>query len=153
VSPADFAEIVTPYLARLVARVKQHGAIALFHSDGQLLPILDEILACAPHGLQSIDPMAGMDIAVVRARTRGRLALMGNVQCSHLQMGPLPAIRDSTRYCLDHAAPGGGYIFSSSNTIFPGVPLAHYEYMLQVFRDWCGERTALTPPAAGAAGG
>ena len=139
-SPADFAEIVTPYLARLVERVRQHGAIAIFHSDGNLMPVLDQILSCGPHALQSIDPMAGMDIAEVKKRTYGKMALMGNVQCSLLQDGPLFAIRRSVRYCLEHGSPGGGYIFSTSNTIFPGMPLAHYEYMLEVFREYCREK-------------
>lgn len=134
--PADFAEIVTPYLARLVARIRERGAFAFFHSDGNLMPVLDDILACQPHVLQSIDPMAGMDIAAVKRRCRGRMALMGNVQCNLLQDGPREAIRASTRYCLEHAAPGGGYIFSSSNTIFPGMPLEHYEYMLDAFHQW-----------------
>ena len=80
--------------------------------------------------------MAGMDIAEVKRRTYGKLALMGNVQCNLLQDGPLAAIRASAEYCLNHAAPGGGYIFSTSNTIFPGMPLQHYEYMLQVFREF-----------------
>jgi len=38
---------------------------------------------------------------------------------------------------LEHAAPGGGYVFSTSNTIFPGMPLKNYEYMLEVFREFC----------------
>jgi uroporphyrinogen decarboxylase len=99
--------------------------------------VLDQLLACEPQALQSIDPMAGMDIAVVKRLTHGKMALMGNVQCNLLQDGPLPAIRDSALYCLRHASPGGGYIFSTSNTIFPGMPLAHYEYMLAVFREFC----------------
>ena len=36
----------------------------------------------------------------------------------------------------------GGYVFGTSNTIFPGMPLAHYEYMLEVFREFCAERGA-----------
>jgi len=52
--------------------------------------------------------------------------------------GPPEAIGESARYCLEHASPGGGYIFGTSNTIFDGMPLAHYEIMLDVYRDWCG---------------
>ena len=89
--------------------------------------------------LHSIDPMAGMDIAKVKELTAGKVALMGNVQCSLLQEGPRGRIRESARYCLEHASPGGGYVFSTSNTIFPGMPLEHYEYMLEVFEEWVGE--------------
>ncbi len=136
ISPAQFDEFVTPYLGRLVGRIKDRGAFAFVHSDGQLMPILPSLLSLKPHALQSIDPMAGMDIAEVKRLTHGRCALMGNVQCNLLQDGPLEAIRRSALYCLTHASPGGGYIFGTSNTIFPGMPLAHYEYMLSVFNEF-----------------
>jgi len=139
ISPRDFAEFVAPYWARQVARVKDRGAIAFIHTDGQIMPILDQLVDLGAHCLQSLDPMAGVDIAEVKRLTCGRLALMGNVQCSLLQDGPPEAIRASARYCLERASPGGGYIFSTSNTIFPGMPLANYEYMLSVFREFCAE--------------
>jgi uroporphyrinogen decarboxylase len=140
ISPGQFAEFVAPYWARQVHRVKQRGAIAFIHTDGQITPILDQLVALGADCLQSIDPMAGVDIAKVKHRTYGRLALMGNVQCSLLQDGPKEAIHKSAWYCLEHASPGGGYVFSTSNTIFPGMPLANYEYMLEVFAEFnrCG---------------
>ncbi len=138
ISPQHCAELVTPYLTRLVQRVKQHGAVAIVHSDGQLMPILDQIVSTGADALQSIDPMAGMDIARVKRQTYGKLALMGNVQCNLLQDGPREAIRASALYCLENAAPGGGYIFSTSNTVFQGMPLENYEYMLEVFAEYNG---------------
>jgi len=150
ISPAHFRRHVQPYLRRLVDRVRGHGKVAVFHSDGQLMPILDQLLDCRPHVLQSIDPMAGMDIAEVKRLTFGRMALMGNVQCSVLQEGPPEAIRRSVLYCLEHASAGGGYVFSSSNTIFPGVPLDNYRLMLDVFREFCG---GIRPAGRGDAGG
>lgn len=140
IAPHHFAEFVAPYWARLVRRVKEHGAIAFIHTDGQIMPILDQLLGLGADCLQSLDPMAGVDIAEVKRRTYGKLALMGNVQCSLLQDGPKEAIRASALYCLQHASPGGGYIFSTSNTVFPGMPLEHYEYMLEVFREFTRNR-------------
>lgn len=137
IKPHQFAELVTPYMARLVRRTKDAGAIAFVHSDGQLMPVLDQILSTEPHVLHSIDPMAGMDIAAVKKLAHGRTALMGNVQCDVLQSGPDEAIRKSVLYCLENASPGGGYIFATSNTVYPGMPLANYECMLSVFREFC----------------
>lgn len=136
ISPPQFAEFVAPYWARLVERVKQGGAWAFIHTDGQIMPILDQLIGLGADLLHSLDPMAGVDIAEVKRRTYGKLALMGNVQCNLLQDGPKEAIRRSTLYCLEHGSPGGGYFFSTSNTIFPGMPLENYEYMLEVFRDF-----------------
>lgn len=138
ISPEHFAEFVTPYLTRILTDVKKSGPVAILHSDGNLTPVLDQILAAGPQVLQSIDPMAGMDIAEVKRRSYGKMALMGNVQCNLLQDGPDEAIIRSATYCLDHGSPGGGFIYSSSNTIFKGLPLRNYELMLKVFHERFG---------------
>jgi uroporphyrinogen decarboxylase len=141
ISPAQFREYITPYLARQVQHIKDRGVIPFVHTDGNIMPILDDYLSLGAACFQSVDPMAGMDIAEVKRRCHGKLALMGNVQCSLLQDGPREAIRQSALYCLENAAPGGGYIFGTSNTIFPGMPLANYEYMLEVYRGFCAARS------------
>ena len=137
ISPAQFSEFITPYLHREVQHLRTLGVIPFVHTDGNIMPILDDYLSLGAACFQSVDPMAGMDIAEVKRRCHGKLALMGNVQCNLLQDGPLEAIRQSAEYCLQHAAPGGGYIFGTSNTIFTGMPLTHYEYMLDVYRQFC----------------
>lgn len=142
ISPRQFHEFITPYLQRQVRYIRSLGVIPFVHTDGNIMPILDDYLLLDAACFQSVDPMAGMDIAEVKRRCQGRLALMGNVQCNLLQDGPLAAIRESVLYCLTHAAPGGGYIFGTSNTIFPGMPLAHYEYMLAVYREWYSARSS-----------
>ena len=144
--PAKFAEFVTPYLAPIIAAIREGGAVAVLHSDGNLLPILDQLIAVRPHVLQSIDPMAGMDIAHVKKLTYGKLALMGNVQCSYVQTGPPEKIIESARYCLKHGSPGGGYIYSCSNTIFEGVPLENYRLMLKVWKEWRGTENVQRKP-------
>jgi uroporphyrinogen decarboxylase len=146
ISPAHFREFITPYLAQQVAYLKQLGVIPFVHTDGNIMPILDEYLSLGAACFQSVDPMAGMDIAEVKRRTYGRMALMGNVQCSLLQDGPKQTIRRSALYCLEHGAPGGGYIFGTSNTIFPGMPLENYEYMLSVYREFCARQEAADHP-------
>ncbi len=143
ISPRQFHEFVTPYLARQVEHIRRRGVLPFVHTDGNIMPVLEDYLSLGAACFQSVDPMAGMDIAEVKRRCHGRLALMGNVQCNLLQDGPLEAIRQSALYCLEHASPGGGYIFGTSNTVFPGMPLEHYEYMLAVYQEFCrGQRQA-----------
>jgi len=124
-----------------VEHIKRRGAIPFVHTDGNIMSILDDYLSLGAACFQSVDPMAGMDIAEVKRRCHGRMALMGNVQCNLLQDGPAEAIRRSALYCLEHASPGGGYVFGTSNTIFPGMPLANYHYMLDVYHEFCRKET------------
>jgi uroporphyrinogen decarboxylase len=137
ISPAQFSEFITPHLYRQVQYIKRLGVIPFVHTDGNIMPVIDDYLSLGAACFQSVDPMAGMDIAEVKQLCYGKMALMGNVQCNILQDGPPEAIRKSVLYCLENASPGGGYIFGTSNTIFPGMPLEHYEYMLDVYREFC----------------
>lgn len=137
ISPPQFRDLCIPYLAQQVAHIRSLGVIPFVHTDGNIMDVLDDYLSLGAACFQSVDPMAGMDIGEVKRRCYGKMALMGNVQCNLLQDGPLEAIRESALYCLRHGSPGGGYIFGTSNTIFPGMPLEHYEYMLEVYRDFC----------------
>ena len=137
VSPAQFSEFMTPQLKKQVDFIKSQGVIPFVHTDGNIDSILDDYLSLGAACFQSVDPMAGMDIAKTKERCHGKMALMGNVQCNLLQDGPDEVIRKSALYCLENASPGGGYIFGTSNTIFKGMPLENYEYMLQVYRDFC----------------
>ncbi len=143
--PSQMRELVLPYLGEVVARVRAAGAFAFIHTDGNIMSVLDEWIGLGADCYQSIDPMAGMDLATVKARCGKRLALMGNVQCSLLQDGPRAAIAEAVDKCLQAGAPGGGYIFSTSNTIFGGMPLAHYEYMLECFRAGCKRLSGEVP--------
>lgn len=139
IAPDQVREFIIPYLAEQVAHIRSLGIIPFIHTDGNIMPFLDDYIGTGAACYQSVDPQAGMDLAVVKQRAQGKLALMGNVQCSLLQDGPREAIRQSARYCLERGTPGGGYIFGTSNTIFPGMPLEHYEYMLAVYREFCAE--------------
>lgn len=133
-SPAMFSEFVTPYLEKIVKVLKQEGAYVILHTDGNIMPILPDLSSVGLDGIQSVDPQAGMDIAVVKKEYGDKLVLMGNVMCSLLQTGTEEEIRESVRYAVMNGKPGGGYIFSTSNVIFKGMPIENYHIMLDEFR-------------------
>lgn len=136
-SPAMFRKYVSPFSKRLVEAVHQSGAFAVQHSDGNLTMILDQMLEWGLDGLQSIDPMAGMDIKTVRETVGRRLCLFGNVNCAYVQHGTREQIEESARYCLTHGPlDGTGYVYTSSNCIFEGVPPENYRTMLGVREAW-----------------
>ena len=133
-SPAMFDQFVAPYLARLVAGYRELGFFVIKHTDGNILPILDALLAAKPHALHSLDPQGGVDIADIKRRCGKQVCLIGNVNCGLLDTGTDEEVIASARYALEHGTPGGGYIFSTSNCIYPGMRLCRYELMLDVWR-------------------
>ncbi len=140
ISPEQFSEFITPQLKKQVDFINSQKTIPFVHTDGNIDMILDDYLSLGAACFQSVDPMAGMDIAKTKQRCYGNMALMGNVQCNLLQDGPKEAIKESALYCLENASAGGGYIFGTSNTIFKGMPLENYEYMLDIFHEFCKEQ-------------
>jgi uroporphyrinogen decarboxylase len=143
-SPPMFAEFVTPYLAQLVDALHDMNAYAVKHTDGDIMPILDQIVGTGVDAIHSIDPQAGMDIREVR-RLYPHLCLFGNVECAQLQSGTPETIRDSALYCLEYGGVDtGAYFFTSSNCIFKGVPIESYDLMLRI-RDEYGYPGAKRP--------
>ena len=133
-SPKMFGEFVTPYLARLIAAIREHGGYAIKHTDGNIKPILDQLVSTNPHALHSIDPMAGVDIREVKRLVGDKVALCGNVHCAAMQTGTEQDVIDSAEYCLTWAKPGGGYVYCTSNIPFKGLPLERYLLVLDVWK-------------------
>ena len=133
-SPRRFAEFVTPYLAKLTQGYRDLGFYVIKHTDGNIMPIVDQLVQTNPHALHSIDPQAGVDIAEVKRRYGDRVCLIGNVNCGMLDTGTDEQAIASARYALKSGMPGGGYVFSTSNCIYTGMRLSRYELMLDVWR-------------------
>lgn len=133
-SPAMFDEFVTPYLCRLVAGYREMGFYTIKHTDGNIMPILDSLLAAKPHALHSLDPQGGVDMAEIKRRAGKKVCLVGNVNCGLLQTGSEADAAAFARYALRHGMPGGGYIFSTSNCIYTGMPLSRYDLILDIWR-------------------
>ena len=133
-SPKMFSEFVAPYLAEIIAAIRGAGGYAIKHTDGNIMPIIDQLVAAHPHALHSLDPMAGVDIAEVKRLWGDKVALCGNVHCAAMQTGTEEEVVASAEYCLTHAKPGGGYIFATSNIPFKGLPLERYLLVLDVWK-------------------
>ncbi|HND62989.1 MAG TPA: uroporphyrinogen decarboxylase family protein [Opitutaceae bacterium] len=133
-SPAKFAEFVTPYLAAVTRGYRDLGYYVIKHTDGNIMPILDQLVATRPHALHSLDPQGAVDLAEVKRRYGREVCLIGNVHCGMLDTGTPADVEAAARQALRAGMPGGGYIFSTSNCIYTGMPLASYETMLHVWR-------------------
>lgn len=134
VSPAMFEEYVQPYLYRIIDKSKKMGLYTIKHTDGNIMPILNQLVECKPHALHSIDPQARVDIKVVKDMVGDKLCLCGNVNCGLMQTGTEEAVIENAEYCMIHAKPGGGYMFGASNVIFKGLSPERYLLIRDVWK-------------------
>ena len=135
-SPQMFREFITPYLAESIESIRAMGGYAIKHTDGNIMPILDQLIECRPHAIHSLDPMAGVDIAEVKKITAAKgVAICGNVNCALMQTGTEEEVRESALYALKHGKPGGGYFFTTSNIPFRGLPPERYKLILDIWKE------------------
>lgn len=131
-SPAVFKEFILPRLQQMVDLIHEEGGKVIKHSDGNLWPILDMIVDTGIDGLNPIEPIAGMDIGLVKEKYGKRLCLVGNIDCAHLlPNGSIAEVENAVRECIRKASPGGGHIISSSNSIHSSVKPENYLAMIR----------------------
>lgn len=120
-SPRQFREYVKPYYKRLVDIIHDNDNMIIKHSDGNLWGIMDDLLEVGFDGIHPIQPQC-MDIAEVKAKLAGRACVLGNIDCVDLLVsGSEEDVAREVERTIKIAAPGGGYILSSSNTIHSDV--------------------------------
>jgi len=134
-SPRIYREFYYPQYKRMVDAFHARGVMVIKHTDGNTYRILDDMVRAGFDGYHAIEPMAGMDIGVVKQRYGDHLCLLGNVDCSHtLSLSPLGQVREETRECIRKASPGGGHVLGSSNALHPAVSLENVYEMIRTAR-------------------
>lgn len=135
-SPAHYREFIWPYHKEICARVHQRGGKIIKHSDGKLTPLVPMLIEAGFDGIHPIQPQC-MDIAEIKRDFGNQACLLGNIDCAFLLVFGSPAeVRESVRETIRKAAPGGGYILSSSNSIHPGCRPENYLALVQAAREF-----------------
>lgn len=134
-SPAQFDEFIAPYLKELVDAVHAKGAKALKHTDGNIWPIIDRFVEIGFDGIHPLQPQGGMELKKVKEHCGDKICLLGNIDCSELlPNGTEEEVEHAVKRAIEDAAPGGGYILSSSNTIHPGCKPENYIAMVHALK-------------------
>lgn len=129
VSPRLLRQRLFPWYKRMGQLCREHGLLYLFHTDGNVAEVMEDIVDCGFNALHPIEPKA-MDIVDVKRRYGHRLCLIGNIDLSYtLTRGTPEEVDAEVRERIRQLAPGGGYCVSSSNSVTEYVPFANYQAM------------------------
>jgi uroporphyrinogen decarboxylase len=138
ISPQALRSEIFSWMSWQVAEIKRHRQVPVFlHSDGNLNAVLDDIVACGFDGLHSLQPSANMDIGRIKARYGDRLCLMGNIDLNYvLSFGTPTEVEEAVKQTIAVAAPGGGYILSTCNTLIRAIPPVNALTMYHAGDSW-----------------
>jgi uroporphyrinogen decarboxylase len=112
-SPDMYRKHVFPFIEKAVRKIEKPW---LYHSDGNIMPLLEDILSWGMQGLHPLEPGA-MDIFQMKREIGDRVALVGNLSVDQISRAPQAKIATETERLLRGCSPGGGYGFSSGNAI------------------------------------
>ena len=118
ISPQMFQDLIVPEYKKLT---KNCPIPILWHSDGNIAPLLPFIVEAGFSGVHSLEPKAGINLQKVKQDYGDMLVLAGNVDTTHvLCQENLNLVRKDVERAILQGAPGGGFLFSSSNSLFSG---------------------------------
>ncbi len=132
-TPTMFSELIAPTLAEVIKGYHDMGYYVIKHTDGNIMPIVDQMVQCGPDALHSLDPQGGVDLKFMKEHYGDKVCLVGNVNCGLLQTGTDEEVEADVRRALRDGMPGGGYIFSTSNCVYTGMDLERYRLMNRIW--------------------
>jgi len=135
-SPEILRTVVLPYARRVAAEIKLPW---IFHSDGNLMSVLDDLV---PLGMNALNPIEHGCMDVGRIRTKfPHLTLIGNVDVNLLAQGTPEEIRDFVRNMFRTMSHGNRYIPASGNSIPSFAKPENARAMVDEIRECAGGGT------------
>jgi uroporphyrinogen decarboxylase len=132
INPEQMRQSYFPFLTLMVGMAQDLGLAVVFHSDGNLWPVWNDILRTSVDGVQALDAYSSMSLALARQRSDDTFCLWGNLDLGWL-MG-LPEDDEILRYLTEQLQPvmGTPFIFGTSSGLSPGLSLPHLDALYRI---------------------
>jgi len=106
----------------------------IFHSDGRILDVIDDLLECGFNAIHPIEPKA-MDIIEIYEKYKKAPCLLGNIEVDTLIRGEPIDIKKLVSERLNSIAKDGFYACGSSNSITKKMPISNIDEMVKTVID------------------
>lgn len=135
ISPAMYRQHIKPFHAELIASIKSKTrAKVLFHSDGDIFNVLDDLIEIGVDILNPIQTSAGRiaNLLELKSRYGGKLCFCGGIDTQQiLPYGTTDDVIQEVRRVIQYLAPGGGYLLAAVHTITDEVPAENILAMIE----------------------
>ena len=137
INPKDHRELIIPAYKKILHELNKAGKYAIFHSDGYTEPYFDGLIEAGFKGVESLEPMAGMDLKYLKETYGDKLCLIGNIDVSYLlPFGTTEEVTQSVKKCIKDAGEGGGYILSACTDITNACKLENIFTMISATKKY-----------------
>jgi len=130
--PRLHKKFFVPRLKKSVDSFHRKGAKVIQHSDGKVDMLMEDWLFIGVDAIHPFEPQAEMDIAQIKRSYGDKVCIMGNIDVSHtLPFGSKDDVRNEVIEKIKACAPNGGYVLTSSNSIFKAIPVENVMTMVK----------------------
>jgi uroporphyrinogen decarboxylase len=129
ISPRMFRKFIKPILSRFVEVIRsyQPKIYIMFHSDGLITSLLDDLIDIGISVIHPLEPLPGVDFVEIKKRFGNQVSFLGAIDISHALPGSQADVISEVKTRIQQLAPGGGYILAPSNHIQADVPPENVE--------------------------
>ncbi len=131
VSPAVLRRYIFPWFKRMGELCRAKGLPFIYHSDGCLFEVIEDLIDCGFNALHPIEPQA-MDPRETKEIVAGRMCLLGGVDVDRLARGTPDEIKELSRQCIRDMGHDGAYALGSANSVPDYVPVENFRAMIEV---------------------
>jgi len=125
-SPDMYRQVLKPIHADWIEFIKARtDAKLMFHTDGDVFPLIDEFVEMGIDILNPIQTSAGKmsDLGALRDRYGSKIVFCGAIDTQRVLPHGTPAeVRAEVGRVIDILGPGGGYMLASVHTVMDDVP-------------------------------
>jgi hypothetical protein len=137
INPKYHREFIIPSYKRIIKILKKAGKYVIFHSDGYTEPYFEGLIEAGFDGVESLEPMAGMDLKHLKETYGDDLCLIGNIDVSQLlPYGTKEDVVNAVKKCIKNAGEGGGYILSPCTDITNSCKLENVLTMISATKKY-----------------
>jgi uroporphyrinogen decarboxylase len=136
ISPDALRTYFFPWLEKIGKIAHEHDFPFLYHSDGLLWDVFDDIVNSGVNAIHPIEPKA-MDIVEVKKKYKNKLCVMGNIDLGYtLTRGTPEETAEEVKERIRTVGPGGGYCLGSSNSVPEYVKPENYRAMVETAKEF-----------------
>ena len=126
ISPKMYRQMIKPVHADFISFIKSRTkAKVLFHSDGDVAPLIDDFIEIGVDILNPIQTSAGSmsDLPSIKKRFGNNMVFCGGIDSHHvLPHGSVEDVRQEVRRVMQILGPGGGCMMGAVHTVMNDVP-------------------------------
>ena len=125
-SPAIFRECFVPLMRQYAGLIHQYDGIYHVYDDGRMMQTLGDYVDAGADVVETLTPppVGDIDLAEAKRLYGERTCLKGYVDLLYvLKMGTPELVERTVREAIEVAAPGGGFILGTSDSIREGTPM------------------------------